>query len=175
MPVFLRRQMPPPRANDYTKYQPFVREDFRECCAYCLLHEIIAGGEANFELDHFRPKSLPEFASLANDFYNLYYSCHVCNQYKGWKWPNNELSEKGFRFIDFCNESFFDHFREEPDGSWTPLTRAGEYTEARLRLNRKHLLNIRLILRQLATLRGFTPIDWNTPCRDVVLQLLPDA
>ena len=86
MPVFLRRRNPPPKVNDYTKYRPLVREDFRECCAYCLLHEIIAGGEANFELDHFRPKSHPEFAGLVNGFYNLYYSCHVCN----WNTPNRE-------------------------------------------------------------------------------------
>jgi hypothetical protein len=68
MPVFLRRQAPPLKTDDYTKYRPFVREDFRECCAYCLLHEIIAGGEANFELNHFRPKSRLEFAGLVNDF-----------------------------------------------------------------------------------------------------------
>lgn len=37
----------------------------------------------NFELDHFKPKSDERFASLAADYYNLYYSCHVCNHYKG--------------------------------------------------------------------------------------------
>jgi len=95
MPVFLRRRTSPLKTDDYTKYRPFVREDFRECCAYCLLHEIIAGGEANFELDHFRPKSRPKFAGLINDFYNLYYACHVCNQYKGQLWPTTELSERG--------------------------------------------------------------------------------
>lgn len=172
MPIFLRRQTPPPEESNYTKYRPFVREDFHECCAYCLLHEIIAGGEANFELDHFRPKAHTEFTRLANDFYNLYYSCHVCNQYKSRRWPNNALSENDYRFIDFCNENFSDHFREESDGSWTPLTKAGEYTEAKLRLNRKHLMKIRSLLRQLAALRGFKSMNWDTPCRNVVLQLL---
>jgi len=172
MSVFLRRQIPPPEANDYTKYRPFIREDFRECCAYCLLHEIIAGGEANFELDHFRPKSHPEFAGLVNDFYNLYYSCHVCNQCKGQAWPDTELIEQDYRFVDLCSENFSDHFREERDGLWMPLSKPGEYTEARLRLNRKHLVEIRLLLRELAMLRNFELIDWDFPSRERIFQLL---
>ncbi len=115
MSVFTRR-VPAPEETDYTKYRPLVREDFRECCAYCLLHEILAAGADNFELDHFHPKSIPEFAHRVNDFYNIYYSCHVCNHTKGRKWPDEKLISQGYRFVDLCAEDFSEHFREEDDG-----------------------------------------------------------
>lgn len=90
MSVFSRRETAPP-PSDRSRYRSLVREDFSECCAYCLLHEFLAGGASNFEIDHFRPKSL--FADLIDDYFNLYYSCHVCNQYKGAAWPSEELAD----------------------------------------------------------------------------------
>jgi hypothetical protein len=174
MAVFNRREVLPavPGKASYTKYRPYVREDFCECCAYCLLHEIIAAGQDNFELDHFRPKSNPLFASLVNDFYNIYYSCHVCNHYKGNSWPEPDLEDAGYSFVDLCKEKFSTHFKEEPNGHWLPLTRAGEYTEAKLRLNREHLVEIRGLLREIAQLRGEEPIDWDSPCRNRIKELI---
>lgn len=172
MSVFTRRNPAPPQETDYKKYHRYVREDFRECCAYCLLHEVLAAGAENFELDHFRPKSLPEFADHVNDFYNIYYSCHVCNHTKWRKWPSDELTAQGYRFIDFCVENFTEHFQEEVDGFWTPLTKPGEYTEGRLRLNRRHLVELRALLREIAVLRGLSPLDWNSTCRESTLKLI---
>jgi hypothetical protein len=172
MPVFIRRKPAPPEESDYTKYRQLVREDFRECCAYCLLHEILAAGESNFELDHFCPKSLPEFADRINDFYNIYYSCHVCNHTKGRKWPDENLVNLGYRFVDLCGEDFSEHFQEEIDGAWIPLTKPGEYTESRLRLNRRHLVEIRALLRQIAVLRGLDPVNWNSADENAVRRLI---
>lgn len=143
MPVFVRRSPAPPQERDYKSYRAFVREDFRQCCAYCLLHELLAAGAEDFELDHFRPQSNPSFQGLRTDFYNLYYSCHVCNQTKRAQWPSVELVSLGYRFVDTCNEYFSGHFREEENSYWTPLTKVGEYSEKRLRLNRTHLIRIR--------------------------------
>ena len=173
MSVFERREEPPfLNTGDYTLYRPYVREDFSECCAYCLLHEIVAAGKDNFELDHFRPKSNPLFASLADDFYNIYYSCHVCNHYKGSSWPNAELIDAGYHFVDLCRERFSAHFNETADGTWVPLTKAGEYTEARLRLNRLHLVEIRTLLREMAQLRNEDPIDWDIPSNSQINRLM---
>ena len=167
--VFVRRKTPPtPSAS--SSYRPLVRQDFSQCCAYCLLHELLAGGASNFELDHFRPKSV--FPHLAEDYFNLYYSCHVCNQYKSASWPSAELSKKGFGFVDFCKENFFDHFQERANGVWEPLTPSAEYTEARLRLNRPHLVEIRQLLRRLARLQGTPSISWDSPIRGAVLSWL---
>ena|SRR6185436_12614401 len=105
MAIFSRRIPPPEPQDHYSKYRPLVREDFTECCAYCLLHELLAGGENNFQLDHFRPKSLAIFANFVEDFYNLYYACSVCNRYKSNSWPRPELEALGYGFVDFCAEN----------------------------------------------------------------------
>ncbi|HEY2289904.1 MAG TPA: HNH endonuclease [Thermoanaerobaculia bacterium] len=175
MAVFHRRDIPPYPVEHYSEYRTLVREDFEECCAYCLLHEILAAGQENFELDHFRPKSLPQFAGLTHDFYNLYYACHPCNGIKGVTWPNPSLEAAGYRFLDLCSESFSAHFEEEADGTWKPLSRAAEYTLERLRLNRKHLVSIRLYLREIAAEKGYQPLDWNIPSRDQIQILLQDV
>jgi len=85
-----------------------------------------AAGIDNFELDHFRPKADPRFSALVADYYNLYYSCHVCNKYKAATWPSTELIERGYYFVDLCKELFSGHFQEEVGGEWSALSRAGD-------------------------------------------------
>jgi hypothetical protein len=133
--------------GSYLTFRPYVRDDFRGTCAYCLLLELFAGGQENFELDHFRPRHL--FESLLNDFYNIYWACHPCNHIKRGAWPSEELQKQGYSFVDFCAADFSDHFREDADGGWIPLSQSGAYTADRLRLNRPHLKEIRRLLRQL--------------------------
>ena len=173
MAVFERRTPPPPKETSYPKYRPHVRDDFQECCAYCLLHERLAGGEENYELDHFRPKSNPDFRAEADDYYNLYYSCHVCNRTKWSRWPSQEQLSSGFRFVDYCSEVFSEHFEESDDGEWVPLTPAGQYTSERLRLNRGHLKTIRYLMQSLASKKGIDLIDWDRPIKGLVQELLP--
>lgn len=172
MAVFTRRPVAPTVKGGYTKFRPFVREDFSECCAYCLLHELMAGGERNFELDHFRPKSLPQFAALLTDFYHLYYCCHVCNHIKSNTWPPAEAEANGYGFVDLCRDVFSMHFAEEETGHWRPLTLAGEYTEDKLNLNSRHLLLVRKKLRNIAKSLGFEPINWDIPSKDQIARLM---
>ena len=160
MGVFSRKN-PAPKESIYTKYRTDVRIDFCECCAYCLLHEILAAGKENFELDHFRPKS--KFPHLETEYSNIYYSCHSCNKAKWSHWPNEALTNLGFRYIDLCSEIHSDHFREEQDGRWTPLTKAAEYTAEKIRLNRPHLVQIRFLLLSIAKKKKINGINWNTP------------
>lgn len=171
MAVFYRRGSSPGPFSNYLQYRPFVREDFSECCAYCLLPEITAGGREAFELDHFRPKSLPQFAGLANDYYNLYYACHVCNHYKSNHWPAPAQEAAGYGFIDLCSEVFSAHFSEQSDGSWAPLSRHAQYTCDKLRLNRRHLVEIRRLLHEIANLRRMQ-LDWDVPLKDQISILL---
>lgn len=144
MPYFSRTSPAPPVEKSYGAYRPVVRLDFTGKCAYCLLQELFAGGPENFELDHFRPSSL--FSDEKLNFYNIYYSCHPCNHIKRAKWPPEEL---GFTFVDLCESNFGDHFAENPDGSWEALTPVAGYTIDALRLNRKHLCEVRVLIKQL--------------------------
>jgi hypothetical protein len=153
MPHFLRRAPAPKVKGDYSAFRPFVREDFLRQCAFCLFAELLAGGEENFELDHFRPRQ--RFPELVNDFYNLYYSCHPCNHIKRDSWPPPTLEEQGICFVDLCKEDFASHFSVELDGTWKGLTNPGNYTIDKLNLNRKHLVTVRLLLERL----GIHPQD----------------
>jgi hypothetical protein len=124
-----------------------VREDFNRQCAYCLLAEIMAGGEENFELDHFRPKSL--FPLQWNDFYNIDYACHPCNHIKLDAWPPEALQSRGIGFVDLCKDDFATHFQATDDGRWQGITESGRYATDILRLNRRHLVTVRKLLAQL--------------------------
>jgi hypothetical protein len=147
MPYFVRRTPAPKVKGGYRSFRPFVREDFLRQCAFCLFPELLAGGEEDFELDHFRPRY--RFPELLNDFYNLYYSCHPCNNIKRDSWPPPVLEEQGIYFVDLCKENFASHFSVEKDGTWNGLTGSGNYTIDKLNLNRKHLVTLRGLLERL--------------------------
>lgn len=144
MAHFVRSSRSPTVKGGYNAFRPYVRADFIRQCAYCLLSEELAGGEENFELDHFRPKS--RFPALLNDFFNIYYSCHPCNHTKLAYWPSAELEARGVSFVDLCKDNFNKHFTVGRDGEWKGRTNSGNYTIELLRLNRKHLVTIRQLL-----------------------------
>ena len=169
MAVFQRRSTAPAVKGNYRQYLRFVREDFSECCAYCLLHELLAHGRENFELDHFRPRS--KFPEFANDYFNLYYACHVCNLLKRDFWPTNDQEATGYHFIDFCGESFSTHFMDTIDGFLVPLTNAAEYTIEKLDLNRSHLVKMRELLSNLASLRKVAILNWDQPSKNQIARL----
>ncbi len=106
------------------------------------------------EVDHFRPKGLPEFAHLELAWTNLYYCCRRCIQHKSSKWPNTDELEQGLRFVDPCEEDPDEHFRLTRDesgdenGKIASETQAGRYSIAMIRLNRKQLIDIRLDIAQ---------------------------
>ncbi len=148
MAYFQRRGIVPSlKRRTYQSFRAAVREDFRATCAYCLLEEKWAAGLENFEIDHFRPRS--RFPHLALDFYNLYWSCHVCNRIKAANWPSAELQAKGIALVDLCSDDFDLHFAELANGKWHGKTASAEYTIEALRLNRAHLVALRQALLRL--------------------------
>ena len=157
MPIFKHR-IPKKIYKDYSKYRKLIRVDFAKCCSYCLLPEIKAAGEENFEIDHRKPKSL--FPLEASTYTNLYYACHPCNHTKSNHWPPDTLLRKGVTYIDFCQESFSDNYSIDTFGKLHPLNRSAKYTLMRIRLNRLHLLKIRKII-IAASIRKRTTVNWN--------------
>jgi hypothetical protein len=144
------RNESPPEFDDYRKYRPFLRRDFRFTCAYCERPEPALGGEEFFEIDHFRPvKKFPEHVGR---YANLYYACGKCNRHKGSTWPSEYLMGRGFRFADPCEEDLYvTHLEEAPDGTLRTLTTVGDYTCQHIRLNRSDLLTWRQQRHQIAS------------------------
>lgn len=127
----------------YTRYRRETREDCARSCYYCDRHEDEVGGEEEFELDHFRPYSFPEFKDLENDPRNLVWSCHKCNNLKLGKWPArgstaSHISGKGF--IDrFGSDDPVDYFSVNDDGKIVALKPPAQYIINELRLDRDGL------------------------------------
>ena len=132
MATFPRRQSAPEKGRkDYRVYRPEVREDFNGYCAYCGVHESEWPHEAKtYELDHFKPKSRPEFEHLKNDFYNLRWCCCICNgrSAKGDHWPSPEEIALGMHFVDLCEDDWQLHYRVFPNGKLEALTSQARYT-----------------------------------------------
>ena len=141
MARFARTKPCPEVRGGYTAFRPYVRYDFETRCAYCLVEEVNCGGPENYELDHFRPRSL--FPEFEHDFYNIYYACHPCNLIKRAKWPSDELRKRGVYLVDLCASDFEEHFQQGDDGVWEGKTLAARYTIDILRLNRPHLVRLR--------------------------------
>jgi len=151
MPRFKRtKPAPTPQGSGYQAFRQHVRLDFESRCAYCLIAELLAGGEENFELDHFRPKS--KFPKEELNFYNLYYVCHPCNNIKRNKWPSSAHQKKGIGFVDLCATDFDAVFEEDKKGGWRGLNDSAWFTIDMLRLNRRHLLEIRVLIARLGPL-----------------------
>lgn len=71
-------------------------------CAYCDFHPL---GSKEDSIDHFRPKSRPEFHHLACKWENLYFSCPNCQGFKKEQWSNVPIliapDEEGYSFQRF--------------------------------------------------------------------------
>jgi uncharacterized protein (TIGR02646 family) len=113
---------------------------FHGKCAYCeskILHVDYG------HIEHFRPKSKPEFRSLAFEWSNLLLSCGVCNGaiYKGVRFPE---ADEGGPLINPCEDFPEAHFEFVFDlrarlASVVGTTARGKTTEALLGLNRQDL------------------------------------
>ncbi len=151
MAHFVRtRPAPTVKGAGYARFRSYVRSDFRETCSYCLIAELFAHGEENFELDHFRPRSL--FPNLKDDFYNLHWACHPCNHKKRDWWPDAALEVREIGFVDLTADDAATHYKVLDDGGLEGLTTSANHTIDKLLLNRKHLVKMRRLLRELAEL-----------------------
>ncbi len=112
-----------------------VRTRAELACEFCGVSEIDVGGKLT--VDHHIPLAF----GGTDDFSNLIYACHSCNQFKHHYFPVNDAD------IPIWNpriKKFSAHFIELENGHLEPLTQIGKFTIQKLRLNRIQLINHRL-------------------------------
>lgn len=96
-----------PRRNHQLLYKTVhaaLVERMANHCCYCDGHPIAAQGVSS--VDHFRPKSRPEFHALVCTWSNLFLSCSGCNQAKGEKWDDVLLHGDA---ADYRFERYFEY------------------------------------------------------------------
>lgn len=128
-----------PVMGTYSDWKEQIAEECYFQCVYCSIHEAQFGGANNYHIDHFRPKSLPQFKSLENNILNLFYACPICNRFKSNDWP----AEPNLDVVSYPDPSQTDYsvlFRMnknfEIEGNYT----ASKYLVWRLFLNRAQLI-----------------------------------
>jgi hypothetical protein len=67
--------------SDYQRFRPWLRDEFRFRCVYCLKREQWGLVRRQYDLDHFLPQAHSPAGVL--DYDNLLYACSACNSAKG--------------------------------------------------------------------------------------------
>ena len=80
-PSDLTRKHGPSGYADHASYRPWIRDEFKFRCCYCLSRETWRRNASEFDLEHRAPRSAR--SDLALSYENLVYSCHSCNISKG--------------------------------------------------------------------------------------------
>jgi 5-methylcytosine-specific restriction endonuclease McrA len=140
-----------PSTKHYREYKRYLRRDFFFCCGYCTLSEAESQG-LRMTIDHYEPRTArPE---LENDYNNLMYACDECNIRKGSLSPPPEARQDGYRFFRPDQDVRADHF-ERKGVRVEHKTTTGEWSILSLSLNRKSLLRLRELRKQLSDCDGF--------------------
>ena len=66
---------------DYSRFRPWLRDEFSFRCVYCLRRERWDPARGTFNVDHFLP--VAHHPARFTDYFNLLYACATCNFAKG--------------------------------------------------------------------------------------------
>lgn len=132
-----------PTSGSYADWKPALAEEAAHQCVYCCILEAHFGGQRNFHVEHYRPKS--RRPDLRDVYSNLFFACAICNVLKGDDWPAEP--GKGFDYPHYPDPSLTDYAEfltadvktAEVSGSNV----AARYLIARLHLNRPQILRNR--------------------------------
>jgi hypothetical protein len=76
-----QRRHGPRGYREYSRFRPWLRDEFSYRCVYCLLREQWGRVRGTFTIDHFVAVALDP--DLETDYDNLLYACSTCNLAKG--------------------------------------------------------------------------------------------
>jgi len=134
--------------------RPTLYEMNQGHCSFCDSFPL--GTSSTEPIEHFRPKSKPEFYHLAYDWGNLYYCCELCNSTKGEQWHDELLAPDS---DDYRFEQYFEF--DFTTGEIQPNSKASKADQARARVTiDMYGLNIKARpLRRRTTLRQWTNLS----------------
>lgn len=143
------RRLRPRQFKNYGSYKRWLQQEFSRVCVYCRAPDTHAGPALIFQVDHYRPKSLPPFAHLVAEYSNLYYCCGNCNCRKTNYWPANENTDPWV--VNPCEHDMAVHLRfNSQTGLVEPRSPHGTWTAELLDLNGETVVQHRqFVLRQL--------------------------
>lgn len=149
-----------PNTGVYTDWKEQIASECYHQCVYCAINEKPWGGIDHYHIDHFRPKSKPEFKHLENDILNLFYACPVCNRFKSDDWP----AEPNLDLISYPDPSQVDYSEifclDTNSFVLVGLKTASKYIIERLYLNRPQLVYERhesfLMEKEMELIKGIT-------------------
>jgi hypothetical protein len=134
-----------PQQGTYQDWKPHLAEEGNGRCVYCAILDVELGGQRNFHVEHYKPKSRPEFAHLINDYENLFYACALCNTFKSDSWF--QANDGDWSVIHYPNPSLYNYgdFFEISDDVFTLTGNhlVGTFLIQRLHLNRFQLIHFR--------------------------------
>jgi hypothetical protein len=133
-----------PATGTYRDWKSVLAIEASYQCVYCCIHESKFGGQRNFHVEHFRPKSI--FPLLENSYGNLFYACGICNSFKGNDWPNEPVANdfSKIAYPDPSTVCYGELFEIKKDtGIVYSKFLAGNYIVERLYLNRPQMITLR--------------------------------
>lgn len=154
-----KRAFSPRVFKNYRTYKRWLQQEFNRVCVYCREPDTLSTN-LNFGVDHYRPKSISRFASLACDYTNLYYCCGNCNSRKKADWPADEAN--GPYVVNPCDHVMADHIRfNVVSGEMDARSAWGEHMRVLLQLNdpasvaarKNQLLNAKICGNQIDMLK----------------------
>ena len=120
--------------TNYRDYRDSLRADFNNRCGYC--NDLDEPRKEYFEIDHLVPQKIM-VKKKNNDYQNLVYACHSCNNAKRKKWPSGDENVPIVRdegWIDPCSEEYDKQFSRDDKGNIIPLTPIGKWMFDNLKL-----------------------------------------
>jgi hypothetical protein len=113
-----------------TALRDLVRQRYTFRCGYCGITEQETG--ARLTIDHYHPIA----HGGTDDFDNLVYACHACNEFKGDWWHPGTTQ----RILHPLQDDLAQHYVEQENGTLHPLTAEGIFHIDQLQLNRPPLV-----------------------------------
>jgi uncharacterized protein (TIGR02646 family) len=136
-----RRSYAPRVLKNYRRYKPYLQRDFGRTCVYCREPDTLVP-RPGFGVDHYKPKSMQQFAGLECDYANLYYCCSGCNSRKKDYWPQDE--SVGPFVVNPCDFVMGDHLRfNAATARMEPRSHHGKHMVNLLQLNAEELVRYR--------------------------------